>query len=244
MNSREAKTRSPWLFRGGLAVVVVAGASWLLMARGDSAPPPTPEELGEIVVGMDVDSSVGINRGSESASVTVEEFYDFSCPFCASFSGFAGKLLRQNYVDGMDAPVRWISYDYVLGTFPNSVAAALAARCANEQGLFWPVHDLILSRQMEWQMAGNPSGTLTGIARESGVDMDGYETCMAERRYLEEIAKSRKYGDSRGVSSTPTLFIDGEPISLAGVDPYRHIAGLIDAKLEAGSVGDAGESGS
>ncbi len=52
---------------------------------------------------------------------------------------------------------------------------------------------------------------------------------------MEEVAMSRSYGDSRGVGSTPTLFIDGERIDLTGVEPYSHIEGIIQAKLAAGS---------
>ncbi|MCG8469772.1 MAG: DsbA family protein, partial [Gemmatimonadetes bacterium] len=138
-----------FLLLGGL--IVAAGIGWLLTAGGGAAagPLPTPAEFEALAADITADPSTGVPLGSADAPILIEEFIDFSCPACAQFSGFAGKLLRQNYVEignveaGEGGPVRWVSYDYVLGSFPNSVPAAMAARCAEEQGRFWPMHDFI-----------------------------------------------------------------------------------------------------
>lgn len=249
MAQKSQKTNAParpkkW-FPVALVVIVAAGAYWLFVGggQGGSGPPATHPDLLQVLADAEADPSVGMAIGPESAPITIEEFYDPSCPHCATFSGFAGKLLRQNYVEvGADAPVRWVSYDYLVG-FPNSVAASLAARCADEQGLYWPVHDLILARQTRWYQLADPGGAIAEIASQAGVDTDAYNECMRERRPLEDIAKSHKVGESRGVNSTPTLFVDGVRVDLQGVEPYTHIEGLIRARLEALSSGsDASES--
>lgn len=220
--------------------IVVAGIAWLLVARGGGAGTPadlpTPEEFASLAVEVEADPAVGVPLGPESAPVEIFEFVDYSCPSCARFAGFAGKLLRQNYVETADAPVRWVLYDYVLGQFPNSVPAAIAARCAGDQGRYWPMHDLLFAQQTSWYTSGSPGDVFADIASRVGLDMGAWRECVSEGRHLEEVASSRKYGEQMGVSSTPTVFLNGQRVDLAGVDPYSHIEGLIRAALESASM--------
>lgn len=224
--------------------IVLAGAVWLLVARGGGsgsvADLPTPEEFASLATDVEADPSVGIAIGEESRPIEIFEFADYSCPHCATFAGFAGKLLRQNYVETANAPVRWVMYDYVLGTFPNSVPAAIAARCAGEQDLYWPMHDLLFAQQTTWYTSASPGGAFADIAERVGLDMGAWRECMSEGRHLEEIVSSRKYGEEMGVSSTPTLFLNGQRLDLAGKEPYSYIEGLIRAELESSSTA-AGE---
>lgn len=228
-------------------LIVVAGVAWLLLARGggigQSAALPTPAEFEALSATVEADPSVGIALGEEDAPVEIVEFFDYSCPHCANFAGFAGKLLRQNYVEtgGPETgggPVRWVIYDYVLGSFPNSVPAHMAARCAGEQGRYWPMHDLIFARQTRWYTGSAPEDELAEIAEEVGLDMGAYRECMSEGRYLEEIAAARALGSQRGVNSTPTIFIDGQRIDLTGREPYTYIEGLIQQRLEEQPAGE------
>lgn len=228
------------------AIIAAAGIGWLIFARGggigQSVALPTPAEFQSLTAEVSADPSVGVAIGSESAPIELMEFVDYSCPHCATFAGFAGKLLRQNYVEtgsleGGGGPVRWVMFDYVLGSFPNSVPAALAARCAGEQGRFWPMHDLIFARQTTWYANPQPANILEDIAGDVGLDMGAYRQCMSEAKYLPQIAASRKYGDELGVGSTPTIFIDGEMINLQGQEPYSYIEGIIQEKLAARAGG-------
>jgi len=224
--------------------VIVAGIAWLLVARGrgpgSGADLPTPAEFEALAADVEADPGVGIATGPESAPVEIFEFADYSCPHCATFAGFAGKLLRQNYVETAGAPVRWVMYDYVLGTFPNSVPAAIAARCAGDQDRYWPMHDLLFAQQTRWYTSGSPTDVFDEIAQRVGLEMGPWRECMSEGRHLEEIVASRKYGEQMGVSSTPTLFLNGRRLDLQGQEPYTYIEGLIRAELE--SAPEAGAS--
>lgn len=217
-------------------VIVIAGIAWLFAARGgglgSSAALPTPAEFEGLAATIEADPSAGISLGSESAPIEILEFADYSCPHCARFAGFAGKLLRQNYVETAGGPVRWVLYDFVLG-FPNTIPASMAARCAGEQGAYWPMHDLLFSRQIEWSTRPNPGGELNDIAGDVGLEMGAFKACMSEGRYIEQIAAARKYGEQLGVSSTPTFFFNGELINLGANEPYSFIEGLIKAELAA-----------
>jgi len=228
---------------GGL--IVVAGVAWFLVARGGGsiAESPTPAEFEGLAATTEADRSVGITMGSESAPIEIMEFADYSCPHCAEFTGFAGKLLRQNYVEPADGPVRWVLYDFVLGGFPNTIPAAMAARCAGEQGAYWPMHDLLFSRQRRWQTNPSPGGEFLEMADDVGLDSGSFKACMSEGRYIDQIAAARRYGDQLGVSSTPTLFLNGKLIALAGNEPYSYIENLIQAELASPGKGTTGDDG-
>jgi len=227
------------------AAIIIAGIGWLVTARGggigSTAALPTPAEFEGLAATAQPDKSVGIPLGDPNAPIEIMEFADYSCPHCASFSSFAGKLLRQNYVETGGGPVRWLSFDFVLGGFPNTIPASMAARCAGEQGAYWPYHDMLFARQTRWYTAANPSGMLGEIAEDLGLDTGAFRSCMSEARYIDEIAAARKYGESMGVGSTPTLFLNGQRLSLEGVEPYAYIESLIQAELAARASSGAPE---
>lgn len=225
-------------------LIVVAGAGWLLSQRGglgSTAAMPSPAEFEGIAATVEPDKSVGIPIGSPDAPIEIMEFADYSCPHCAQFASFAGKLLRQNYVEGSGAPVRWITFDFVLGGFPNTISASMAARCAGDQGAYWTYHDMLFSRQARWYTSPNPGSVYSEIVDDLGLDQGAFRSCMSEGRYIEQIAASRKYGESLGVGSTPTIFLNGRKLDLTGVEPYTFIEAQIQAALAAEESSDGSQ---
>src|SRR5690606_24185800 len=89
--------------------------------------------------GLDV-TGVGWVTGLDDAPVTVIEFSDFGCPFCAQFALDTYPTLHTEFV--LAGQVRWIYVPFVIGRFPNGEGAALAGECAGEQGRFWQMHDI------------------------------------------------------------------------------------------------------
>lgn len=214
-----------------LAGIAVLGAGWLLLAGGDSEAqsPATPFSVADLTA--DADANAGVALGPEDAAVTVIEFADFQCPHCRNFNGLTGRLLRQNYA-GPEGPIRWISYDFPLN-FTNSITSALAGRCAEAQGQFWRMHDLLFARQDEWGPDSSPKDKFLRYAEETGLDRGEFADCFDERRHLTEIVASRKYGDELGVAGTPTLFLNGERIRAGS---YQGIEKLIQEALAASAA--------
>lgn len=246
--SREKQKGPGTLFYALLGLVAVGGVAWLLLARGGGASElPTPAEFEALYAEVEADPSVGIPLGDPDAPVTIEEFADYSCPHCAQFGTFTGRLLRQNYVEG-GGPVRWVLYDYVLGTFPHSAPAAVAARCAGDQDAYWPMHDMLLARQREWAAPGSdPQRRFGEFAERIGLDVAAFRSCLGEGRHIEEVAASRKLGAQRGVNSTPTLFLNGRELDLRTEGSYEPLERLIqraaDSVRAARSGGEAGSAG-
>ncbi|MEJ2371804.1 MAG: thioredoxin domain-containing protein, partial [Gemmatimonadales bacterium] len=130
--------------------------------------------------------------------------------------------------------VRWVFYDYPLEQHPHAIPAALAARCAGEQGRFWQMHDLMFARQSQWSPKDDARGDFEELAEELGLDRGAYRECVRDGRYLEQIFASAKYGQRLGVNSTPTLFVNGQ----RAPQDYEELERMI---LEAAAAAEANE---
>jgi len=189
--------------------VVIAGGAALLMARSSetSSPQLAPPSVAETGVAPSADA--GVAMGSPDAPVTIVEFADYLCPHCRNFNAVTGKAIRRDFA-GPGGQVRWINYDFPLNQA--SWAPALAARCAHQQGNYWQMHDVLYARSEEWATESNPNGSFIDLAETLGMDEDAFRACLSDRSGLQEIGAARQYGESIGVNSTPTLFINGRRI--------------------------------
>jgi len=89
-------------------------------------------------------------KGNPDASITIVEFSDFQCPFCAKFHQNTLPQLEQDYIS--TGKVNFVYRDFPIQSIhPNAVPAALAAECADDQGKFWEMHDMIFKNQRNWQ---------------------------------------------------------------------------------------------
>ncbi|MEZ4516708.1 MAG: thioredoxin domain-containing protein [Chloroflexota bacterium] len=155
-------------------------------------------------------------RGSLDAPVVMDEFSDFQCPFCSRFAQETmPTLLEQKIAAG---EVRLVFYDFPLTSHPQAAAAANAARCAGEQGAaaYWEMHDRLFENQQEWSNS-NANETFVQYANELSLDGAGFSACIEESRYTDAIDANVDYGFSRGVSSTPSFFLNDQP--LVGAQP-------------------------
>ena len=214
-----------------LGIVAVGGVGGLLLAGNGSPEPLGP--LSQADVDVEADSGAyAAAVGPADAPVTVREFADYTCPHCARFAALPGPALRRDYA--RSGQVRMLFYDFPLRRQGNSIPSALAARCAGAQGEYWAMHDKLFSEQGDWVREGSPEGTFADYADELGLDVGAFNECYSERRFLEEIMASRRYGDQLGVTGTPALFVED---TQAQNYAYETVASLIDEELAADSVG-------
>jgi protein-disulfide isomerase len=107
---------------------------------------------------------------------------------------------------------------------PGATKAHEAARCANEQGKFWPYHDKLF--------AGSPSSSpefFKGLAKDVGLDAVTFETCLGSGKYQAAIKEDIAEGNRVGVSGTPAFFVNGRLIT--GAQPFEAFARVIDDEL-------------
>ena len=186
---------------------VVAAGGVLLIARGamQSDPPLNLQTIAPVSTGPR-----GITIGADSAPVEVIEFSDFQCPFCAQFATLSMPDIQQRLL--ATGKVRWRFVHYPMEMHPNAPQAHLAGACANEQGRFWEMHDVIYQYQSQWSESRNPQNQMEDYARRIGLDMERYESCVSERRTWGQVVAEKAWGDSLRVGGTPTFFVNGRQL--------------------------------
>ena len=213
---------------------IAAAASGEAIAAAEPAAPqapavaPTPATI--------VMDNVAATLGEETAAVTIVEYTDYQCPYCARH---AAETLPQMLTEMIETGrVRYVVKDFPLDSIhPQARAAAVAARCAGEQDAYWGMHDALFARQAEWS---GQDATLTdlfaGMAAELSLDGDAFAACLADGRYDAAIQANQDEGFALGVDGTPAFFIDGFPISGAQpFDLFDYAVGL----AETGALADA-----
>jgi protein-disulfide isomerase len=185
------------------------------------------------VITIDPKAAVGIKAeghtiGSPSAPVEIVEFGDYECPGCAQFATVTEPDVRDRLVNTGQARFRFFAFQ-VTGAHQNSIAAALAAECASEQGKFWEMHDKLFAGQYDWntQATSNPKSIFAGYAKQIGIDIDKWSQCFDSRKYLGQIAANSEEAVRQKVAQTPTLIIGDK--QYAGAQAYDVIKAAVDS---------------
>lgn len=158
-------------------------------------------------------------RGPASAPVTIVEFSDYECPFCARVNPTLDQV-RKTYGDR----VKIVFKDFPLPNHPQAPKASEAGHCANEQGKYWELHDLMFANQRALTV---PS--LKQYAATLGLDMAAFNQCLDSGKHAGLVAAGLAQGESMGVNSTPTLYINGR--ALIGAQPFEAFKQIIDEEL-------------
>lgn len=168
---------------------------------------------------VDVSSNGGIVAGQEAAPVTIVEFQDFHCPFCKRVQPTLAQI-KARYGDKVKVVHRDLPLDRL---HPQARKAHEAARCANDQGKFWPYHDLLY--------ANSPAkpANFRQYAEEAGLDLAEFDKCVTSDTHKVAVQKDVDEAKRVGVSSTPTFFINGR--QLRGSQPLDAFVQIIEDEL-------------
>ena len=165
----------------------------------------------------------GPSRGAASAPVTIVEFSDYQCEYCAAVEGTIRKVL-----DAYKGRVRLVHQAFPLAIHPRAPKAAEAAFCAGEQGRYWEMHDSLIARQGALGV-----GDLKERARALGLDAPRFDACLDSGRMAPAILASKRLGEGIGINSTPAFFINGRPLS--GAQPFERFKEVVDHELAGAS---------
>lgn len=176
-----------------------------------------------------------MSLGDPGAPVTIAEFSDYQCPFCASYFRETWPQLKAAFVD--TGRVRYVFKDFPLTNIhPQAPKAHEAARCAGEQGAYWDMHARLFSGQAQWGRALDHVAVLKDSAAELGLEMSDFETCLVSGRWASAVNADIAEGVGLGVRGTPTFFINGYP--LVGAQPFENLGSAIEL-AEQGKLGEA-----
>ena len=158
-------------------------------------------------------------RGVASAPITIVEFSDYQCPFCARVNPTIEQV-RKTYGD----KVKIIFKDFPLPNHPQAPKAAEAAHCAGEQDKYWEMHDQMFANQRALNVP-----ELKQYAAALSLDATKFNQCLDSGKHAAVVAAGLAQGEKMGVNSTPTLYINGR--ALIGAQPFEAFKQIIDEEL-------------
>ena len=161
------------------------------------SPPPIPTTIKETDINIEGDPAMG----DKGAKVTLVEFADYQCPYC-------GYAFQQIYPSVVAEYVKTGKVKYVFRDFPleqihsNAFQASEAARCADDQGKYWEMHDKLFQNQKSLDAKG-----LADAAHAVGLDATKFQQCLDTGKYQAKIRSSVEAGRKIGVRGTPSFLL-------------------------------------
>jgi protein-disulfide isomerase len=141
--------------------------------------------------------------GSKDAPVTIVEYASTTCSHCAAFHGGTFKELKAKYID--TGKVRFVLREFALN--PVDMAAYMLARCSDDRRD--AVVSLLFAQQKAW-VTDKPLAPLSQILRQTGMSQEKFESCLKDKELYDKLAEARDLAAKEfGISSTPTLFVNG-----------------------------------
>jgi len=143
--------------------------------------------------------------------VTLEVWSDFQCPACGEFAELVEPTLIREYVT--TGTLRIIDHDAAFqgarvgASFDESVEAGAGARCAAEQGAYWPFRDWLFANQVGENEGAFRDERLRAIATAAGLDVVAWAACRATGEQQAAVRAETQQGVAQGVSATPTMFL-------------------------------------
>lgn len=162
-------------------------------------------------------------KGNPDAAVTIVEYSDFECPFCARFYREAYKDIIKEYVEPGLVKIEFRQFP-LRQIHGNAQKAAEASLCASEQDRFWGMHDMLFEKGVAGGVA-----TYKKYASELGLDTDMFNECLDSGSMADEVERQLQQGVISGVRGTPGFEIEGELVS--GAQPFAAFKSVIDAML-------------
>jgi protein-disulfide isomerase len=159
------------------------------------------------------------SKGPANAPIEMVEFSDFQCPFCLRADPTVQQVLK-TYGD----KIKFVYRHYPLPNHPAARPAAEAAACANEQGKFWPYHDLLFANPTKLSEAD-----LKQHAVELSLNTAQFNSCVDTHKLKATIDADVRDGEEAGVNGTPAFYINGRMLS--GAQPYDAFKKIIDEEL-------------
>jgi protein-disulfide isomerase len=175
-------------------------------------------------------------QGKVSAPITIIDFSDFQCYLCNRFVKNTEPLMNQSYIQtGKVALV----FNHLPNRGFDSMGAALAAQCTNDQGKFWQFHNLLYSNQKAIDSGWVSKENLKNFASQiPGLDIKRFDRCFDSEKYKSFVQKDIELALSFGFKETPSFIVENSNGSsqetMSGALPFESFKAVIDKKISAG----------
>lgn len=210
---------------GALALLLLAGCA--------EAAPEAPEyesaaRSGGVEPG--IFRGAGYARGDSLAPITVYEFSDFGCRYCAEFARATLPTLEAEFI--AQGKVRWIFIPVASGAYPNGAEAAYAAICAGDH--FWEMQPLLLERQREWMARPDPAPLFASYLAELGFSGEEFEACYQGTETRAAVSRASRLALLFSVRAYPSFYVGGRLIE--GALNAKNFSAMLSRLLAAESA--------
>ena len=195
----------------------------------------SPSEVDGLQVG--VTSSGHPFKGDPNAPVTLVEYSDYLCPFCARHHKATNPELIEKYVKPGKLKLEFRHFP-IAALHPTAARGHEAAACATQQGAasFWKFHDALFTNQSEWNRLSDPSEYLIGLATTLDLNNDQWLECFNNNAQQQTVEQDVAGGKSNEFNGTPTFQIvlrkdQDNPYTLSGARTIEYFSNAIDALL-------------
>lgn len=186
-----------------ILTLILVGSGVFFLSRNQNNPAPTVGEKS-----VNINMALGQKVGSDSAKVKLVEFSDFQCPACKAAEPAVKQVLAK-YKDNL----QFIYRHFPLPQHKNGRASATLAEEAGEQNKFWEMHNLLFETQESWSI-GDPTNFFLDLAGRLELNTDQVKKALESISYDAKINEDVAEGQSLGVNSTPTFFVNGKKLKL------------------------------
>jgi len=190
----------------------------LSMGEDEGLPDETMEEESLTIGGIDLSMSAPV-EGDEDAPITIIEFGDYQCPKCKGWFQNEKSKITSNYITKGIAKLYFLDSAW-LGD--DSITAAQAAYCADDQGKFIEYHSTLYNNQATIQDGWANMDALKQFAKDLELDAEMFNECLDSGIYADRVSHNTEVGASLGVVETPYFFIvgpEGDIKKIAGPQP-------------------------
>ncbi len=166
-------------------------------------------------------------KGENAKNVTLTVYGDFQCPVCGQFYP-----IEKQVVDTFQKDISFKFVHFPLESIhPNARAAARAAEAAGVQGKFFEMHDLLYINQSAWSGSTDAYPVFEAYAKELGLDTAKFKTDFASETVNSTINADLKIGNGKGITGTPTYYINDEKLSNGDISTYEKFSAKIQAAI-------------
>ncbi|NQU82743.1 MAG: DsbA family protein [Parcubacteria group bacterium] len=205
---------SSYVTKDGTMLFPQGGVDLTEVEENQDAPEGSPQT---VTPTYDANSHI---RGNFEAPITIIEFSDFQCSFCARFHD-----TMKEVAEAYPTQVKWVYKHFPLDSIhPYARKASEASECASDQNKFWEYTDGLYAGQSEI----TPE-FLKELAKEIALDAVTFDECLDSGKYADKVEADYQEGIAAGVSGTPGSFINGE--LLGGAVPFSSIESKIEGIL-------------
>ena len=172
--------------------------------------------------------------GDPNAPVIVEEYADFQCPACASWSQNIEKQFLEKYVQTGKVQFKFHVFSFIddRSTTQESKNAAAAAYCAMDQGKFWEYHDILYANQTGENVGDFSDRRLAKFADKLGLNLSQFNSCYSSGKYKQRVVDEKAAAENLDIKSTPSFVVDGKLVPLK---KFTDLDAAVDAALAAKS---------